>query len=184
MVSHITRVIGYFLGLLFLWKGSAMRNVRCVVALLAIVGVSSVAPAQEFFDDFESYAPGSEMHGQGGWKGWDNLLSAGAPASDLYAYSGSMSVEIGGPTDLVHEFDVAGGRWILTAMQLIPSGTTSENWFILLNTYNDGANATKDWSAQVNFRLAAGTLTSSEGGGTANRVRRVGRTEVHYRSRQ
>ena len=142
-----------------------MRNVRCVVALLAIVSISSVAPAQEFFDDFESYAPGSEMHGQGGWKGWDNTVAAGAPASDLYAYSGSVSVEIGGPSDLVHEFDIAGGRWLLTAMQLIPSGTTSENWFILLNTYNDGANATKDWSAQVNFRLAAGTLTSNEGGG-------------------
>ena len=143
-----------------------MRNLRVLIVVLAIVGISSVASAIEFMEDFESYAPGSEMHGQGGWKGWDNSLSAGAPASDLYALSGSVSVEIAGVSDLVHEFDLAGGRWELRAMQYIPSGKTGEHWFILLNTYNDGGD--KDWSVQVNFNMSTGVLRSDEGGGTAN----------------
>jgi len=150
----------------FFEGGYAMRNLRVLIVVLAIVGISSVASAIEFMEDFESYAPGSEMHGQGGWKGWDNSLSAGAPASDLYALSGSVSVEIAGVSDLVHEFDLAGGRWELSAMQYIPSGKTGEHWFILLNTYND--NGDKDWSVQVNFNMSTGVLRSDEGGGTAN----------------
>jgi len=128
-----------------------------------------MAAAQVFSEDFESYAPGSEMHGQGGWKGWDNTPSAGAPTSGVYFYGGAISVEIGGATDLVHEFDITGGRWVMRAMQYIPSGTTGENFFILLNTYNDaGVNGgAKDWSAQANFNLGAGTIAFWHGGSAA-----------------
>ena len=147
-----------------------MRNLRLrvVVVVLAIVGVSPVAPAQEFAEDFESYAAGSEMHGQGGWKGWDNVAGAGAPASSTYAYSGSNSVEIIGSADLVHEFDISGGRWLVSAMQYIPSGTTGNTYFILLNTYNDGG--PYDWSVQWNIDLATGVINLDLGSGTANIV--------------
>ena len=147
-----------------------MKNSRFLVFILAIVGVYSVAPAQQFMDDFESYAAGSQMHGQGGWKGWDNVAGAGAPASSAYAYSGSNSVEIIGSADLVHEFDISGGRWVLSTMQYIPSGTTGSTYFILLNTYNDGANAAKDWSVQWNMNMATGTINLELGSGTANIV--------------
>ncbi len=143
-----------------------MRNLRVVVVVLAIVGVSSVASASEFMEDFESYAAGSEMHGQGGWKGWDNDVAFGAPASDLYAFSGSTSVEIISSADLVHEFDLAGGMWELSAMQYIPSGTTGESYFILLNTYSDGG--TNDWSVQTNFNLGTGVITPWNSATTAN----------------
>jgi len=56
-----------------------MRSVRFVVAVLALLSACSLAGAQDFAEDFESYAAGSEMHGQGGWKGWDNTPGAGAP---------------------------------------------------------------------------------------------------------
>jgi len=136
------------------------------VVALVVLSISSIAAGQVFSEDFESYAPGSEMHGQGGWKGWDNLPSAGAPTSGVYFHSGAISVEIGGATDLVHEFDITGGRWEMKVMQYIPSGTTGENWFILLNTYNDaGVNGgAKDWSAQATFNLAAGTIAYWHGG--------------------
>ena len=141
-----------------------MKTLRIVAVIFAIAGIASVAQASIFFEDFESYAPGSQMHGQGGWKGWNNVPGAGAPLSSTYAYSGSNSVEIVPAADLVHEFDVTGGLWILTAMQYIPSGTSGTTWFILLNTYND--NGAQDWSVQTQFVLADGTITSSYDSGT------------------
>ncbi|MBK9233821.1 MAG: hypothetical protein IPO15_24020 [Anaerolineae bacterium] len=32
----------------------------------------------DWSDNFDSYATGSQMHGQGGWKGWANDPAAGA----------------------------------------------------------------------------------------------------------
>jgi len=71
---------------------------------------------------------------------------------------GSNSVEIVPAADLVHEFDITGGRWEFTAMQYIPSGTTGTSFFILLNTYNDGGS--KDWSVQTQFNLGTGAITT------------------------
>jgi hypothetical protein len=136
-----------------------MRNLKVLLLVLAIVGVSSVASANVFTEDFESYAAGSALHGKGGWKGWDNSPGAGAPVSNAHAYSGSNSVEIGGSSDLVHEFDITGGMWEFTVMQYIPSGTTGNNYFILLNSYDDGAN--QDWSVQLPINLATGVMTSA-----------------------
>jgi len=72
----------------------------------------------------------------------DCALAWGASASDLFAVSGVISAEIGGGADPGHEFDVAGGVSVLSAMQYIPSGTTGENRFILLNQYSDTAHTT------------------------------------------
>ena len=141
-----------------------MRYLKVVVAILLIAGISSVASADIFGEDFESYANGSALHGQGGWKGWNNTSSAGAPVSSLYAYSGSNSVEVVSSADLVHEFDLTGGRWELSIMQYIPGGTNGESWFILLNTYSD--NGAQDWSVQLDFHLDSGTITSNYDGGT------------------
>jgi hypothetical protein len=146
-----------------------MRNLRVVVMLLVIVGVSSVASASLFMDNFESYADGSDLHGQGGWKGWDNDPTWGAPASSAHANSGNISAEIGGSADLVHEFDFAGGSLELSAMQYIPDGGAGQSYFLLLNTYNDGG--PYDWSVQLNCNLDTGIVTSDFGGGaTANIV--------------
>jgi len=111
-----------------------------------------------YSEGFDSYAAGSALHGQGGWKGWDNDPAAGAPASNAQANSGSISAQIGGAADLVREFDLAGGILRLSAMQYIPTGGTGESFFLLLNTYNDGG--PNDWSVQLNFNLGTGTITS------------------------
>ena len=137
-----------------------MRHLKISFIAFVLVSMCSIASAQVFTEDFESYTSGSPLHGQGGWKGWDNVASAGAPTSDTYAFSGTNSVEIIGAADLVHEFDITGGRWELTAMQYIPSGTSGTTWFILLNTYNEPDGATKDWSVQTQFNLATGAITS------------------------
>jgi len=121
-----------------------------------------------FSDGFEAYEAASDLHGQAGWKGWQNTASAGSPASNLRAFTGTNSVEIVGSADLVHEFDVAGGVVTLTAMQYIPSGTTGTTYFILMNQYDDPG-AALDWSVQTNFDLAAGVV-NFDGGATATIV--------------
>jgi hypothetical protein len=139
-----------------------MRNVQFLVLVLTVVSLGTIASASVFTEDFESYAAGSALHGKGGWKGWDNTAGAGAPTSDSQAFSGSNSVEIIGAADLVHEFNITGGRWEFTVMQYIPSGTTGTSDFILLNTYSD--NGDKDWSVQTEFHLDTGSITYWHGG--------------------
>jgi len=138
-----------------------MKALKVFVVALAVLSVCSVTSAAEFFDDFESYVAGDGLHGQNNWEGWDGAISADSPASDAYAYSGSMSVEIINTADLVQPFDVAGGQWVLSGMMYAPSGTTGETMWIVLNAYPEN----KDWSIQATFNLGTGAITSA--GGTA-----------------
>ena len=116
-------------------------------------------------DDFDSYATGSQMHGQGGWKGWDNSSAFGALTSDVQALSAPNSVDIMGNSDLVHEYSgYTSGQWIYTAWQYIPSNMTGLSYFILLNHYNDGG--PYNWSATVSFDGSTGMMTDFTGGAT------------------
>jgi hypothetical protein len=130
----------------------------------AVAGEPNAAPASVFTEDFESYAAGMALHGQGGWKGWNNNPAAGATVSTEFACSGSQSVEILGSSDLVHEFRRAGGQWALSLMQYIPSGSTGTSNFILLNRYKDGgANTYDDWSIETQYNLQTGVITCWHG---------------------
>lgn len=142
-----------------------MRSLKFLVLAAVMGAVCSVAPAALFFEDFEAYDVG-EIHGTGGWQGWDNTASAGSPVSDAHAYSGTKSIEIVPSADLVHIYDVTGGKWVFTAMQYIPSGTTGTSWFILLNQYPNN----KDWSVQIQFNLASGAISSQYDSGASASV--------------
>jgi hypothetical protein len=140
-----------------------MRNLRVAVVLLAIVAVSSVASAGVLFEeDFDAYVTGSSLHGQGGWKGWDNDPTWTAYTSNLEANSAPNSAEIMGFADLVHEFGFAGGILELTAMQYIPDGSSGWSYFILMDLYNDGS--PYGWSVQLNFDMGSGQVISEFGG--------------------
>lgn len=105
-------------------------------------------------DNFDSYATGSQMHGQGGWKGWDNVPSAGALTSNAQVRSTPNSVAILGGSDLVHPYTgYISGLLTYTAWQYIPTDFSGQTYFILLNTYNDGG--PNSWSTQVYFDSAA-----------------------------
>jgi len=151
-----------------------MRRLSVLVAALAVLGVCSLASGQAFFDDFESYAPGTQLHGVGGWKGWGNAVAAGALTSDAYAYSGAISVNITGGTDLVQEFTANGGVWKFSIMQYVPKGATGETYFILLNQYDDPG-ATNDWSVQLHYNAASGSITAEAEGGSATATIKFGR---------
>ena len=89
----------------------------CLISL-AFATISGFAASRAFFDDFESYAVGSNLHGQGGWTGWANNPNAGALVSSNFAFSPTRSVNIAGASDLVHTFSGAtNGPWVFSVMQ-------------------------------------------------------------------
>ncbi len=142
-----------------------MRTTLLIGALVLLVG--TVASAS-FFDNFDSYLNGQALDGtpdDGGWKGWDNTPAAGGTVTNLLSLSPENSVQVAGPTDLVHEFNETGAGFVFSIQQFIPSGTIGTTYFILLNTYKDGG--PDSWSTQVPFNLVAGTVAADQPGGGA-----------------
>ncbi len=71
----------------------------------------------DWTDNFDSYATGSQLIGQGGWEGWDNNPAAGALTSSAQALSAPNSAAILGATDLVHQYSgYTSGQWVYTAL--------------------------------------------------------------------
>ena len=119
----------------------------------------TTSQASLWTEDFDSYATGQNMHGVGGWKGWDNLPGFTAFTSNAQARSAPNSFAIEGNNDPVREFSgVNSGQWTFTTWQYIPTGTTGLSYFIMLNTYNDGG--AKNWSVQVNFNAGTNLVTN------------------------
>jgi subtilisin-like proprotein convertase family protein len=130
----------------------------------------SGTPLGGWSDNFDSYPTGQNLHGVGGWKGWDNSPAATAFTSAAQALSVPNSVDITGPSDLVHPYTgYTTGQWVYTAWQYIPNSLSGISYFLLLNTYNDGG--PYNWSAQVNFNGATDQLTNDGvSGGTSSIV--------------
>ncbi|MDX9953682.1 MAG: S8 family serine peptidase [Anaerolineae bacterium] len=117
----------------------------------------------DWSDNFDSYVTGSQLHGQGGWKGWGDEPAAGALTSNAQAASAPNSVAILGASDLVHEYGgVNSGQWTYTAWQYIPTDFTGQSYFILLNSYDD-AGSSLNWSAQVMFDGGTNLVTNDGG---------------------
>jgi alpha-galactosidase-like protein len=107
----------------------------------------------DFLENWDSYVVGSNVHGQGGWKGWANDPNAGAFVDDAQSVSPSNSINIEGASDLIHEFSgYTSGVWTVTAQQYIPDDFAGENYFIFENVYSDVDPNVISWSTQVVFR--------------------------------
>lgn len=150
--------------------GPGSRAVRVLVAAGFLAGLvlgslawdEALAQAP-WSEDFDSYASGSQMHGQGGWSGWDNNPAAGALVSNTFQRSNPNSVAITGPTDLVHEYSgYTSGRAVYTAWQYIPSGFTGTTYFIMMNQYNVAPGA-KGWAVQVHFEATGRVVSDFDG---------------------
>lgn len=101
-------------------------------------------------EDFDSYALGSSLHGQGGWKGWDNDPIWTANVSDDFARSAPHSVNIEKDADLVHEFSgMTSGNYTLKTYVYIPGNFVGESYFIMLSDYTDGAGQANQWAVQL-----------------------------------
>ena len=130
----------------------------CVLAAIAL----PVAAQADWTENFDSYAVGSGLHGQGGWEGWLGDPTWNAYITDVVSLSPMNSVEITGTSDMVHPYTgYSTSQWIYTAHQYIPSSFSGQTYFIMLNTYA----GTQNWSIQVAF---TGGMVVNEGisGGT------------------
>jgi len=126
----------------------------------ATIGVSATGAWTENFD---SYAAGSALSGQGGWHGWDDVATVTGYVSNAQSRSPANSVEIawfgGNAADQVHDYNgVDSGIWTYTAYQYVPSVMTGNTYFILLNTYVTGTHNNPDWSLQLVSCASLGTI--------------------------
>ncbi|MCH7700366.1 MAG: hypothetical protein IID37_01645 [Planctomycetes bacterium] len=115
-------------------------------------GSANASRRGNWSDDFESYANGSQMHGQGGWQGWDGSSGAGAFVTQVQNHTtgGLQSVDIRTASDLVYPFSGHdSGVWNLTVWQYVPGIMNAPNgqYFIVQKEYNDGG--PYQWSIQM-----------------------------------
>ena len=117
-------------------------------------------------ENFDSYENGSSMHGQGGWKGWDNDPIWTAYVTDVESQSAPQSVDIKENADLVHEYDgLTAGQFVFTAWQYIPTEFEGNSYFILLSHYEDfGGQDLNKWALQLRFDSANEIVESEHGG--------------------
>jgi len=114
-------------------------------------------------DDWDSYATGQDMHGVGGWLGWDNNTGATAFTTDDQFSSSPNSIEIVGPSDLVQTFDsVTSGQWTLRTMVYVPGTMEEVSYFIVLNLFTHGDVFNRNWSSQVLFDGAANIVMDDD----------------------
>ncbi len=119
----------------------------------------------DWYENWDSYPTGQDMHGIGGWKGWGNDPTFTAFTTDEQALSSPNSIDILADADLVREYSgYDTGFWTYTAWQYIPDDFTGESYFILLNQYDDGG-ATNNWSTQVDFNSALDLVVNDGGAG-------------------
>lgn len=103
--------------------------------------------AANWADDFDSYAAGSGLHGQGGWVGWGGDPQWDANVVNTYSSSPSNSLEVVGGADMVQTFSgYTSGTYTLTSDLYVPADSNSGDvYWIWLNQYG----ATNNWSIQV-----------------------------------
>lgn len=111
--------------------------------------------AADWSDDFDSYALGSGLHGQGGWEGWQGDPAYDAFVTDVEAYSSPHSAAITPTSDIVQPFADSLGEWVMEAWCYIPSASTGSQYFIMLNQYYPDTN---NWSVQLQFDSDAGQV--------------------------
>jgi hypothetical protein len=163
-----------------------MKKSVCVIVALAVCGSAMAAPkpmngtakknrtavmgptltdGAPWTDNFDTYAAGSGIIGQGGWEGWSGTVPPpDGFVSNAFAASGanSLRMTIGNGTttsntDAVQVFNVTGGKWKFTGKSYIPSSATGNGYFIILNTY-----PAFNWSVQIKFDATLSTVSADQ----------------------
>jgi hypothetical protein len=133
-------------------KAEDMRVLTILAAASLLIVPAAVA---DWSDNFDSYANGSALAGQGGWAGWEGDSTLTAYVTDDQSHSAPHSAEILPTTDCVQTFTETSGEWEMIAWMYIPSGSTGEQYFIMLNQYWPDTN---NWSVQILFDSDAGIV--------------------------
>ncbi len=143
---------------------------RQALVILGTVALAAGAASAQFSDNFDSYANGSVMAGQGGWEVWCTGGESGV-ISNTFAHSAPHSLRIDTNDDTVHRFTGAtSGQWVYKTWVYVPSnagGTGNRSgWINLMNTYCDGAAQAMHWSTATTFAVGTGLVQSWGGAGT------------------
>ncbi len=137
-----------------------------LVAGLCALPLTSFA---QWSENFDSYASGSQVAGQGGWKGWFNVPANGSIVSNTQALSAPNSLDVVGISDTVHEYSGYNtGQWRYSGSVFTPTNFTVTGeiaYFILLSNYSD-AGTNMHWSVQLQMQ-ADGVVQDTNGGGTS-----------------
>jgi len=143
----------------------SVRSAIVAVTLMVAIFCGSSLYAQLVSDDFDSYAAGSLIAGQGAWDTWDQDPNVDAEVSNNIASSLPNSLELQPFDDIVRLFSgINTGVFVFTSNVLIPAGQSGTYYFILLNTY--AHNGPKNWSVQIAMSDASG-MVSDAGGSSA-----------------
>lgn len=148
-----------------------MRRILLVCAVVAVVVGGAPAEAQVFFENFDSYAAGSNIAGQGGWETWGGAAAANTTVTNAQSYSSPNSLFVAGGADIVHQFGgITTGLWYGKAWTYVPSTQVGEMFFIMMNRYDGGTCAGTDcnWSIQVALCRSGCTTTGAVAGAVAN----------------
>jgi len=130
------------------------------VSLLTFAAALALVPAAanaDWSDNFDAYANGSGLHGQGSWRGWDGNPAFNAFVSSRFAHSAPHSAEIRPTSDIVQQYTgVNSGLWTISGWSYVPSGGFGDQYFILLNTYAEGG--PNNWSLDLGFDQDTGQI--------------------------
>ena len=123
--------------------------------------------AGDFFDDFESYADGSDIVGQGGWEVWYTGGTHATVSSEQAR--GKLSLRNIALSDIVHRFAVDAGVWTFSVDTYVPSAPlkVADGYVILMNQYQT---PTDNWSVQVRFDPAFKTVESQADSNTTTLI--------------
>ncbi|MCL4870870.1 MAG: hypothetical protein KJ063_18075 [Anaerolineae bacterium] len=131
-----------------------------VIAVTLLAVAAAIYAIPPWSENFDSYANGTSMHGVGGWAGWDNSPAYTGLVTNAQARSGPHSVAIAPTTDLVRTFTgYTSGVYDVIAWTYVPSTSTGDQYFILLNTYNHGGPYA--WSTQLLFNQATNMIETN-----------------------
>lgn len=120
------------------------------IAIVAGMCLATPAAAQSWSDDLESYASGSGIEGQGGWRGWDGVTTAFSVVSQAFAFDGQQSLSTTPGADTIREYTgIVSGVWVLEVQQYIPTGLVGRSDINLMNLYQDFG--PYEWSSQITF---------------------------------
>jgi len=142
-----------------------------VLGVVAAVAFALPATVQAWEDDFDSYAAGSGIIGQGGWDGWAGNPGANATVVNNQSYSSPNSLAVSGAADVVQTWGgINTGLWYSKVWTYVPSTQTGELWFIVLNTYDGSCNPTTNcnWSVQVALCRTGCSTTGVNPGSVTN----------------
>ena len=122
---------------------------------LGLAGLCNTALAQDWSEDFESYADGQLLDNVNGWRGWDNNSGVVGNCSTEQAHGGTKSIRTDASDDAIHNFAYNTGTGTVTAWVYTDSASfADDHYFILNNEYVDGGPYV--WCLQLHFDKTGG----------------------------